>query len=188
MNTITHLLAAHHDGAPGAFGQLVGLVYADLQRIARGQRRRAGGGDTLNTTALVHEAYAKIVDQAGARFADRGHFLAVAAVAMRQILVDHARHRARDKRGGGAPHAPFDEMDERVGRDARHLLDLDLALGRLADHDARLARVVECRYFAGLTEEETAEALDISVRTVQREWLKARAWLREELGRARNVN
>jgi RNA polymerase sigma-70 factor, ECF subfamily len=182
MNTITDLLAAHRDGAPEAFGQLVGLVYADLQRIARSQRRRIGGGETLNTTALVHEAYAKIVDQAGARFADRGHFLAVAAVAMRQILVDHARHRTRDKRGGGAPHAPLDEMDERVGRDARHILELDMALGRLAAHDPRLARVVECRYFAGLTEEETAEALDISVRTVQREWLKARAWLRTELG------
>lgn len=181
MNTITHLLAAHRDGVPDAFGQLVGLVYADLQRIARGQRRRMGAGETLNTTALVHEAYAKIVDHAGARFADRGHFLAISAVAMRQILVDHARHRTRDKRGGGAAPVPLDEMDERVGRDARHILELDIALGRLAEHDSRLARVVECRYFAGLTEEETAEALEISVRTVQREWLKARAWLRREL-------
>jgi RNA polymerase sigma factor (TIGR02999 family) len=185
MNTITHLLAAHREGVPDAFGQLVGLVYADLQRIARSQRRRIGGGDTLNTTALVHEAYAKIVDQAGARFADRGHFLAVAAVAMRQILVDHARHRTREKRGGGARHAPLDEMDERVGRDARHILELDIALNRLAAYDPRLARVVECRYFAGLTEEEAAMALDISVRTVQREWLKARAWLREELAGGR---
>lgn len=163
MSTITHLLAAHRDGVPDAFGQLVSLVYADLQRVARGQRRRMGAGETLNTTALVHEAYAKIVDQAGARFADRGHFLAIAAVAMRQILVDHARHRTRDKRGGGAVHAPLDEVEERIGRDAR---------------------VVECRYFAGLTEEETAEALEVSVRTVQREWLKARAWLRRELGGA----
>jgi len=188
VSTITHLLAAHRDGVPDAFGQLVGLVYADLQRVARGQRRRMGAGETLNTTALVHEAYAKIVDQAGARFADRGHFLAIAAVAMRQILVDHARHRTRDKRGGGAVHAPLDEVEERIGRDARHVLELDMALGRLAEHDARLARVVECRYFAGLTEEETAEALEVSVRTVQREWLKARAWLRHELaGRASSI-
>jgi len=104
---------------------------------------------------------------------------------MRQILVDHARHRTRDKRGGGAVHAPLDEVEERIGRDARHVLELDMALGRLAQHDPRSARVVECRYFAGLTEEETAEALEVSVRTVQREWLKARAWLRNELaGRA----
>jgi len=181
MNTITHLLAAHRAGEPDAFDRLVGLVYGDLRRVARAQRRRGGPNDTLNTTALVHEAYAKIVDQDGARFNDRGHFLAVAAVAMRQILVDHARRRTRDKRGGGAAHAPLDELEERVGRDARHILDLDLALNRLATYDARQARVVECRYFAGLSEQETAEALGVSLRTVQREWLKARAWLRHEL-------
>ena len=181
MSTMTHWLAAHHAGDAAALPQLVALLYGDLQRVARGQRRRVGGADTLNTTALVHEAYAKIVDQAGARFADRGHLLAVASMAMRQILVDYARHRCRDKRGGGAVHAPLDEMDERVGRDAQHLLELDMALGRLAEHDARLARVVECRYFAGLTEEETADALEVSVRTVQREWLKARSWLRQQL-------
>lgn len=181
MNTITDLLAAHRAGEPDAFNRIVDHVYADLQRIARIQRRRGGPAETMNTTALVHEAYARLADVEGGRFNDRGHFLAVAAVAMRQILVDYARHRSRDKRGGGAAHAPLDELEERIGRDARHILDLDLALTRLAAHAPRMARVVECRYFGGLSEPETAEALGLSLRTVQREWLKARAWLRTEL-------
>jgi RNA polymerase sigma factor (TIGR02999 family) len=183
MSSVTRLLAAHRAGEPEAFGQLVLLVHQDLRRIARGQRRRMGGGETLNTTALVHEAYAKLVEHEGVEPADRGHLLAVAAVAMRQLLVDYARYRARDKRGGGAQHEPVDDVADAVGRDARHLLDLDLALQRLATREPRQARVVECRYFAGLTEQETADALAMSLRTVQREWLKARAWLREELGR-----
>jgi RNA polymerase sigma factor (TIGR02999 family) len=183
VTSVTELLAAHQAGQPDAFGQLVDLVYQDLRRIARGQRRRAGGGDTLNTTALVHEAYARLVEHTGAPLADRGHLLAVAAVAMRQLLVDHARRRSRDKRGGGAVHASLDEMDERIGHDAQHILALDLALDRLAAREPRQARIVECRYFAGLTEQETADALGLSLRTVQREWLKARAWLRVELGR-----
>jgi RNA polymerase sigma factor (TIGR02999 family) len=183
MNSVTQLLAAHRAGQPEAFGQLVEIVYQDLRRLARGQRRRAGGGETLNTTALVHEAYARLADRAAAPLSDRGHLMAVAAVAMRQLLVDYARHRSRDKRGGGMPHAPLDEMDDQIGRDARHILDLDLALQRLAARDARQARIVECRYFAGLSEQDTADALALSLRTVQREWLKARAWLREELGR-----
>lgn len=184
VNTITGLLAAHRAGDAGAFDRLVALVYRDLQRLARGQRRRAGAGGTLNTTALVHEAWARLVEHEGGGFADRGHFLAVAAIAMRQLLVDHARHRSREKRGGGADHVAIDGLADRLGRDARHILDLDLALTRLASHDPRQARVVECRYFAGLTEQETAEALELSLRTVQREWLKARAWLRRELGGA----
>lgn len=183
MSSVTHLLAAHRAGEPEAFGQLVHLVYQDLRRIARGQRRRMGGGETLNTTALVHEAYAKLVEYEGVAPADRGHLMAVAAVAMRQLLVDYARYRAREKRGGGAVHEPVDEQTDAVGRDARHLLDLDLALQRLAGREPRQAHVVECRYFAGLSEQETADALGVSLRTVQREWLKARAWLREELGR-----
>ena len=123
VNTITGLLAAHRAGDAGAFDRLVSLVYRDLQRLARGQRRRAGAGGTLNTTALVHEAWAKIVEHEGGGFADRGHFLAVAAVAMRQLLVDHARHRTREKRGGGADHVALDGIEERLGRDARHILD-----------------------------------------------------------------
>ena len=181
MNSVTQLLEAHRAGEPEAFARLVDLVYQDLRRIARGQRRRVGAGDTLNTTALVHEAYARLVEHDGVPLADRGPLLAVAAVAMRQLLVDYARYRTRDKRGGGALHEPVDALAESIGRDARHILDLDMALGRLAEREPRQARVVECRYFAGLSEQETAEALDLSVRTVQREWLKARAWLRGEL-------
>jgi RNA polymerase sigma factor (TIGR02999 family) len=100
---------------------------------------------------------------------------------MRQLLVDHARHRLRGKRGGGAIHTPIDDEAERIGRDARAVLDVDLALQKLAAVEPRLARVVECRYFAGLSESETAEALEVSTRTAQRDWLKAKAWLRQEL-------
>lgn len=183
MTGVTELLAAHRGGDAGAFERMIPIVYADLRRLARAQLRRMRPGATLDTTALVHEAYLKLVDQDRAVFQDRGHFLAVSAIAMRQLLVDHARHKGRDKRGGGAAHDPIDELADRIGRDAREILELDLALGRLADVEPRLARVVECRYFAGLSEAETAEALGVSLRTAQREWLKARAWLREELGR-----
>lgn len=181
VSHVTELLEAHRAGEPDAFNRLVDLVYQDLRRIARGQRRRVGAADTLNTTALVHEAYARLVAHDGVPPASRGHLLAIAAVAMRQLLVDYARYRTRDKRGAGAVHEPLDEDAESLGRDAGQILELDMALERLAARDARQARVVECRYFAGLSEEETAEALDLSLRTVQREWLKARAWLRHEL-------
>ncbi len=183
MTGVTDLLAAHRGGDAGAFERMIPLVYADLRRLARLQLRRMRPGETLDTTALVHEAYLKLVDQDRAVYQDRGHFLAVSAIAMRQLIVDHARHRGRDKRGGGAVHEPIDELAERLGRDARQILDLDMALDRLAAIDRRLARVVECRYFAGFSEAETAEALGVSLRTAQREWLKARAWLRQELGR-----
>jgi RNA polymerase sigma factor (TIGR02999 family) len=177
---ITELLVAHQEGAPEAFDDLVRLVYDDLRRLARAQRRR-GPGEMLETTELVHEAYVRLVDRTRTRWRDRGHFWAVSALAMRQILVDHARHRHRLKRGGGLPHAAVDAQDAAAHESAR-LIDLDLALERLADVSPRLVRVVECRYFAGLNEEETAEALGVSLRTAQRDWLKARAWLRTELG------
>lgn len=183
MNTVTRLLAAYRAGDPGAFDRLVPLVYDDLRRLARARVRRLPRGGTIDTTALVHEAYVKLVEHDGAAFNDRGHFLAVCAVAMRQVLVDYARRRSRAKRGGGATAVALDGLDDRIGRDLRHILDVDVALGRLAAADPRLARVVECRYFTGFSEEETAEALGTSVRTVQRDWLKARAWLRAELDR-----
>lgn len=183
MTGVTELLAAHRGGDAGAFERMIPIVYADLRRLARAQLRRMRPGSTLDTTALVHEAYLKLVDQDRAVFQDRGHFLAVSAIAMRQLLVDHARHKGRGKRGGGVAHEPIDELEDRIGRDAREILELDLALGRLAAVEPRLARIVECRYFAGFSEAETAEALGVSLRTAQREWLKARAWLRDELGR-----
>jgi RNA polymerase sigma factor (TIGR02999 family) len=178
---VTELLIAHRDGNPGAFDRLVPLVYEDLRRIARVQLRRGRPGDTLDTGALVNEAYLRLVDQERATWRDRGHFFAVSAIAMRQIVVDHARRRGRLKRGGDLAILPLDEVHEPGTREAAHVLEIDLALQKLASIDDRLARVVECRYFAGLTEEETAEALGVSVRTAQREWFKARAWLRNEL-------
>jgi RNA polymerase sigma factor (TIGR02999 family) len=132
----------------------------------------------------VHEAYLKLVDHTRATWHDRGHFLAVSALAMRQILVDHARAKGRAKRGGGAQRTTLSDRDVAVEQSAESLLEIDLALQRLAQVDPRLVRVVECRYFAGLSETETAEAMGVSLRTAQRDWLKARAWLREALARS----
>jgi len=179
---ITELLLAHGGGDAAALDRLVPLVYDDLRRIARGQLRCRRPGDTLNTTGLVHEAYVRLVDQTRASWRDRGHFFAVSAIAMRQIVVDHARRRMRAKRGGDRVTVPLDDVQEPAAREAARILEIDEALEKLAKVDRRLAQVVECRYFAGLTEEETAAALGVSVRTAQREWFKARAWLRQELG------
>ena len=181
-NDITELLVAHGQGREDAIGQLVPLVYDELRRFARLHLRRYGPNQSMDTTGLVHEAYLKLVDQTRTTWRDRGHFYAVCALAMRQILVDRARHRRRLKRGGAVAPLPLHEVVEPAARGKdEELLQLDLLLQRLAAVDERLARVVECRYFAGLTEEETAEALGVSVRTAQREWFKARAWLREQL-------
>jgi len=179
---ITRLLSALGTGESGALNRLVPLVYDDLRRVARGQLRRRRPGDTLNTTGLVHEAYERLADQSGLTLRDRGHFFAVSAIAMRQIVVDHARRRGRLKRGGDKFMVPLDEAPDPVAADASRVLVIDEALQQLSRLNERLARVVECRYFGGLSEEETAAALGISVRTTQREWFKARAWLRAELG------
>jgi RNA polymerase sigma factor (TIGR02999 family) len=178
---VTTLLLAHGRGEAGAFDALVPLVYADLRRLARVQRRRLPAGDTLDTTGLVHEAYARLVDAARVSWNDRGHFLAVAAKVMRHILVDYARTRGRLKRGGNQRMETLDEDMLAVARDAERLLDIDRALERLVHVDPRLVRLVECRFFAGLSEQETADALGLSLRTVQRDWLRARAALRREL-------
>lgn len=178
---ITELLHAHGAGRGEALNQLLPLVYNDLRRVARGQLARRRPGDTLNTTGLVHDAYLRLVDQSRATYRDRGHFFAVSAIAMRQIVVDYARRRRRQKRGGDMVRVPFDDAVDAVSVAADHALEINDALDRLAAHDQRLARVVECRFFAGLSEEDTAEALGLSLRTTQREWFKARAWLRAEL-------
>jgi RNA polymerase sigma factor (TIGR02999 family) len=178
---ITELLHAHGRGEQGAFDRLVPLVYQDLRRLARVQLRRLRVGETLDTTALVHEAYLKLVDHTRASWKDRGHFLAVSALAMRQVLVDYARQRRRAKRGGDFLREPLDEAATSAAADAARILEIDLALQRLAAVDERAARVFECRFFAGLSEQETADALGLSLRTAQRDWLKARAWLRAEL-------
>src|SRR5690606_10074237 len=160
---ITELLVAHRQGRPDALDQLMPLVYGDLRRMARARVR--GHAATLDTGALVHEAYLRLVDERRAGWEDRRHFFAVAAIAMRQIVVDHARRRSRAKRGSDAPLTTLGGVEDPVIRDTEALLDLDRALKRLETEDPRLVRVVECRYFAGLSEQETAEALDISVRT-----------------------
>jgi RNA polymerase sigma-70 factor, ECF subfamily len=181
---VTELLIAHGQGRADAMDLLVPLVYDDLRQIARAQLRRRLPGQSLDTTGLVHEAYLRLVDQTRASWQDRGHFYAVCAVAMRQILIDRARRRARSKRGGGEVAVAIDQRHEPAVAAAERMLQLDLSLQKLGNVDPRLVRVVECRYFAGLSERETAEALGVSVRTAQREWLKARAWLRAELGKA----
>lgn len=174
---ITRILVAHREGVEGAVDRLVSLVYDDLRRIARHQLR-IRSGQSLDTTALVHELYLRLVDQSRVSWADRQHFFAVAARAMRQILVDHARSRCRQKRGGGAPFVELDEERVGVQHSAEAILAIHQALDKLAEHDPRLEQVVELRFFAGLSEAETAEALSLSTRTVRRDWSRAIAWLR----------
>jgi len=159
------------------------LVYDELRRLASGYLRREYGERTLQTTALVHEAYLRLVGQNHADWKDRAHFFGVAAHLMRQILVDHARRRQAGKRGGGALKI---SLDDNIGkRDARdvEMLALDEALERLTAMDAQQAKIVELRYFSGLNVEETAEAIGMSPATVKREWHSARIWLYNELTR-----
>lgn len=156
------------------------LLYEELKGVAR-RRLRAEAAGTLDTTALVHETYLKLVDQTRVEWQDRAHFFAVAARAMRRILVDHARRRGRAKRGGGRRRVPLDATALSVEENPEALLELEQALARLEDLNERLCRVVECRFFAGLTAEETAQALGISLRTVRRDWVKAKGFLYTQL-------
>ena len=173
---ITGLLTALRNGDRSALDRLFPLIYADLRHRAHQQLARRRPGDTLSTTALVHEAYLKLTGSAHQTYQDRAHFFAVASRAMRQILVDYARHNAAAKRGGG--HAVRLEPDS-VAAPARaeDLVVLDEALTQLERLDQRLASLVELRFFGGLSVEETAEALAVSPRTVKRDWRKARAFL-----------
>jgi RNA polymerase sigma factor (TIGR02999 family) len=182
---ITGLLHAIQAGDPEALDALFPLVYEELRLLARHQRRRWHGNLTLNATALVHEAYIKLVDQHGVVPESRGHFFAVAAKAMRHILCNYARDRQRLKRGDRVAHVPIEQVeielpegvsDEQVAE----LNALDEALQRLEQISPRQSRVVECRFFGGLTIEDTALALGISPATVKRDWTMARAWLYRE--------
>jgi RNA polymerase sigma factor (TIGR02999 family) len=178
---ITRLLGEYQAGDRSAFDRLVPLVYDELRRLARRHLRRGPRGRTLDTTGLVHEAYLKLAGSPGLQLKDRGHLMAVTACAMRQVIVTRARARLAAKRGGGEVPAVLDEERVGGGPSAEWLIDLDRALGGLRERDEQLARVFECRYFAGLSEEETAQALGVSLRTAQRGWMKARAWLRATL-------
>jgi RNA polymerase sigma factor (TIGR02999 family) len=159
--------------------ELLPLLYDDVRRLATRERRRVRAGATLQATALVHEAYLKLLHVA--RFNDRQHFLRAAALAMRHILINHARERLAAKRGGGASHVELDESVDVATAEDNALVEINAALLRLAALSPRLAQIVECRFFAGYTDDETAEALGLTDRTVRRDWVKARAWLRREL-------
>lgn len=165
--------------------ELLPLLYDDVRLLARRERRRVSAGVTMQTTALVHEAYLKLLS--AARFNDREHFLRAAALAMRHILINHARDRVADKRGGGALHLDIDEAPEIGIGEANALVEINESLGRLAAMSPRLAQIVECRFFAGYTDEQTAKALGLTDRTVRRDWVKARAWLRRELSVGQDV-
>jgi RNA polymerase sigma factor (TIGR02999 family) len=179
--SITALLQRHHQGDRDAFDRLVSIVYEQLRRVARGQLARGWPGNTVSTTTLVHEAYVQLVTETGVDWQDRHHFFAICARAMRRILVDHARRRGARKRDGGRPPVRLDEVGAGIDTQTELIVAVDQALASLEALDARLARVVECRYFAGMTEDETARALGTSLRTVQRDWLRARGWLLKQL-------
>lgn len=179
---VTRLLAAMTAGEPGAADELFERVYEELRGIARAFMARERGDHTLQPTAVVHEAYVRLLGASAPRWESRAHFFAAAAEAMRRILVDHARRKLARKRGGDWQRVESVEIAEPDG-ELVDLLALDQALGRLESRDADLARVVKLRYFAGLTVEETARALDQSPRSVNRSWTAARAWLRRELTR-----
>ena len=182
-DTISTLLRAHRSGDRGALDRLMPLVYDDLHRLARRQLAGEGGrGRTLDTTGLVHEAYLRLAESSRAAWEGRGHFFSVSARAMRQIVVDYARERGAAKRGGGVRSATLDDESAAVESRAEEILAVDQALAGLGALDPHLPQLVECRFFAGLTEEETAEALALPLRTVQRDWARARAWLKRALG------
>jgi RNA polymerase sigma factor (TIGR02999 family) len=177
----TDLLLDSTGGDRQAIDRLMPLVYDELRRIAHRELRRGRPDQTLRTTEVVHEAYLRLVDHTRVAAGERGRFLAVAAIAMRRIVIEYARRGRAQKRGGGQRPLVLDEAA--IGDEGRSemLVALDEALTRLAALNDRLAHVVECRYFGGLTEEEIAEALGVTVRTVQRDWAKAKAWLYAEL-------
>ena len=179
--------SADADSRADALERLITLVYPHLKRIARRQLRGEREGHTLSTTGLVHEAYLRLVEHARADVGDRQQFFAIAARAMRRVLVDYARRHRALRRGGGVHAVTLDDGNDASAAEVAatqrsdELIALDEALERLAAVDPRLGRVVECRFFAGLTEKETAEALDVDPRTVARDWVKARGWLYQEL-------
>ncbi len=188
-HAITEVLAELREGVPGAMDRLVPLVYSDLARIAHRQLGLEASGHTLSTRELVHETYLRLVDQTRVQWADRAHFFAIAAHVMRRVLVDHARRHGAARRGGTQRRPVSLEALETVdvasiGVDERAdlLVAMDEALDRLAALDRRQARVIEFRFFGGFTEEETADALGVTARTVARDWVKARGWLYQTLG------
>jgi RNA polymerase sigma factor (TIGR02999 family) len=180
MSDVTRILQSIQHGYPKAADELLLLVYGELRELAAQKMAREKPGQTLQATALVHEAWIRLGDGV---FANRAHFFGAASEAMRRILVERARRKHRDKRGGGTEHVNVDELEIAAPHgNEEESLAVDEALDRLAAHDARKAEVVKLRYFVGFSFEETAEALGISVPTAKRDWAYARAWLHQEIG------
>ncbi len=186
-HVVTRLLDRVRDGDREAIDEIFAILYDELRDLAHAQRRRWRGNATINTTALIHEAYVKLVGGEGAELESRAHFRSLAARAMRHVLCDYARSQAAQRRGGGLAPVTLDEVvaaGERpafMSEDSELLVALDEALRRLEQAEPRQAQVVECRFFGGLSVEETATALDISTRTVKRDWAVAQAWLHREM-------
>jgi RNA polymerase sigma-70 factor, ECF subfamily len=175
---VTRLLEAAEAGDSGALDRLLPLIYEDLRRVAHRQLDREGGGHTLQTTALIHEAYLKLAGSGSVSATSRAHLLAIAARAMRQVLVDYARRRKAAKRGGGVISVTLGDEPQPTDASAEDLLALNEALEQL---DPRQRQVIECRFFGGMEEKDIAVALGVSERTVRRDWVKARAWLFQSL-------
>jgi RNA polymerase sigma-70 factor, ECF subfamily len=178
---VTVLLAELTKGNEEAAAKLIPMVYGELRRLAGSYMRRERSDHTLQATALVHEAYLKLIEQRAVNWQSRAHFFGIAAQIMRRILVDHARGHLRDKRGGGQSEVPLDEAIVFAPQQSSELVRLDQALDRLALIDPRQAKIVELRFFGGLTVEEASEVLGISPKTVKRDWSVAKAWLHGEL-------
>ena len=179
---VTKLLIQWNQGDPSAFEELIPVVYEELKRLARRHMGRERFDHTLQTSALINEAYLRLVNQQAVEWQDRNHFFAVAAQVMRHILIDHARSYQYAKRGAGAEKVPLDEAESLRAHRAEELLALEDALRQLEAVDPRKSRVVELRFFGGLTVEETAEVLGLAPVTIMREWRAAKAWLHQELG------
>ncbi|MGH9761393.1 MAG: sigma-70 family RNA polymerase sigma factor [Blastocatellia bacterium] len=180
-NEVSQLLVDWSNGDKAALDKLFPIVYQELRKLAKHYMRGERAGHTLQTTALVNEAYMRLIDYNRMQWQNRAHFFAVSAQLMRRILIDHARSHLYQKRGGGAIKVSLDEAAGLTEQRASELVAIDLALEELAAMDARKARIVELRFFGGLSVEETAEVLGISTPTVQREWRKARAWLHKTI-------
>jgi len=178
---ITELLAEWREGKQSALDELYPLVYDELHRLARRYMSRERKDHTLQTTALINEAYVRLVDQKNVNWANRSHFFAISAQIMRRILIDHARRHAYAKRGGGAQQVSLEEVAAITPEQGRELVRLDEALKSLAEQDPRRSQVVELRYFGGLNNEEIAVVLHVSENTVTRDWNMARAWLYQQL-------
>ena len=181
QHEVTQLLLDWGNGDQAAFDKLIPLVYEELRRLAHHYMEREKPGHTLQTSALVNEAYLRLIDQTQTRWQNRSQFFGIAAQSMRRILVDHARRHTYAKRGGGALHVQLDEAAVLSEESAADLLELDDALNRLSDIDERKCRIVELKYFFGFTVEEIAAALKISEVTVARDWNMAKAWLHREI-------